>query len=276
MMPRGFKPVGWVAAVGGAALGCYMLSLNVASERAELGKIEHRIMIAKTEIRALNTELGTRGRLQQLEHWNAEVLALSAPTANQFVENEVMLARFETREKTIGEQVKVQMASASSTAAPPAAAASPPKAAIGKKLTPADYAAAADRAAAQPRPMLRLAAADTQAKASVVKAATEKAPARTAELAKAEVVKAAAEKAPAKPAELTKAEPKKGGEIVKSAEKATAAKPASKPVEAAAKAEAKAEPRKKPEAAKATRTAAAEKKPEAPAKAKAQGGAGGQ
>ena len=36
MMARGFKPVGWVAGVAAAALGCYMLSLNVASERAEL------------------------------------------------------------------------------------------------------------------------------------------------------------------------------------------------------------------------------------------------
>ena len=39
MIGRGFKSVGWVAAVGGAALGCYMLSLQVASERADLARV---------------------------------------------------------------------------------------------------------------------------------------------------------------------------------------------------------------------------------------------
>jgi hypothetical protein len=112
MMARGFKPVGWVAGVAAAALGCYMLSLNVAAERAELAKLEWRIITAKREIRTLQTELGTRGRLQQLENWNANVLALSAPTSDQFVDSEVTLARFDQREKTIEEKVPVQMASA--------------------------------------------------------------------------------------------------------------------------------------------------------------------
>jgi len=112
MIARGFKPVGWVAAVAGAALSCYMLSLNVAAERAELAKVERRIIAAKQEIRTLQTELGTRGRLQQLEHWNAEVLALSAPKSSQFLEDELMLARFDKREKTVEERAAVQMASA--------------------------------------------------------------------------------------------------------------------------------------------------------------------
>ncbi|HLL59763.1 MAG TPA: hypothetical protein VK391_07740 [Allosphingosinicella sp.] len=112
MIARGFKPVGWVAAVAGAALGCYMLSLNVAAERAELAKLEWKIVMAKRDIRSLQTELGTRGRLQQLENWNANVLALSAPTSNQFLDNELTLARFDQREKTFEESGKVQLASA--------------------------------------------------------------------------------------------------------------------------------------------------------------------
>jgi hypothetical protein len=112
MMARGFKPVGWVAGVAAAALGCYMLSLNVAAERAELKKLEWRIITAKRDIRTLQTELGTRGRLQQLESWNTNVLALSAPTADQFVASEVTLARFDQREKTIEERMPLQMASA--------------------------------------------------------------------------------------------------------------------------------------------------------------------
>ncbi len=119
MMARGFKPVGWVAGVAAAALGCYMLSLNVAAERAELKKLEWRIVMAKRDIRTLQTELGTRGRLAQLENWNANVLALSAPTSDQFVDNEVTLARFDQREKTIEERVPVQLASAEASAPAP-------------------------------------------------------------------------------------------------------------------------------------------------------------
>jgi hypothetical protein len=182
MMPRGFKPVGWVAAVGGAALGCYMLSLNVASERAELAKVERQIIAAKQDIRSLQTELGTRGRLQQLEHWNAEVLALSAPAATQFVENEMMLARFETHEPTIEQKAKVQMASAATgaVAAPPVKVR---PALIAKKLAPADYAAAAERNANQPQPMVRQASfvSGGDKPATVIKAAATKAPAARAE-----------------------------------------------------------------------------------------------
>ena len=112
MMAPGFKPVGWVAAVAGAALSCYMLSLNVAAERAELAKVERQIIAAKRDIRALQTELGTRGRLAQLEQWNADVLALSAPTSSQFLENELTLARFDQRPQTIEERSAVRMASA--------------------------------------------------------------------------------------------------------------------------------------------------------------------
>ncbi len=118
MMARGFKPVGWVAGVAAAALGCYMLSLNVASERAELAKLERQIIIAKGDIRSLQTELGTRGRLQQLESWNANVLALSAPTSAQFLDNEVTLARFDQRDQTIEEKSAVHMAAAPAPAAP--------------------------------------------------------------------------------------------------------------------------------------------------------------
>jgi hypothetical protein len=197
MMPRGFKPVGWVAAVGGAALGCYMLSLNVASERAELAKVERQIIAAKQEIRSLQTELGTRGRLQQLEHWNAEVLALSAPAATQFVENEMMLARFETHEKTIDDKARVQMASVTTSAPAPSARTAPSVA--GKKLSPADYAAAADRAAEQPRTMLRQAAyvQGGEKPAQVIKASVERAPVKKAVTSKAGT---AVTKAPSKAA----------------------------------------------------------------------------
>ena len=63
---RGFREVGWVAAVAGTALGCYMVNLKVASERATLEDVENRIVLAQRDIRVLQTEIGTRGRLAQL------------------------------------------------------------------------------------------------------------------------------------------------------------------------------------------------------------------
>ena len=125
MIARGFKPVAWVAAIGTAALGCYMLSLQVASERAELASIERRIVRTQQDIRSLETELGTRGRMQQLEHWNAEVLALSAPVAGQYIENSLTLARFDTREAPGQVHDQVRLASAESAPARPTAAAQP-------------------------------------------------------------------------------------------------------------------------------------------------------
>lgn len=132
MIARGFKPMGWVGAVAAAALGCYMLSLNVAAERAELASIEQKIIAAKRDIRTLQTELGTRGRLTQLEHWNAEVLALSAPGSNQFLDSEFTLARFSEPQKTIEDRaVQVRMASVDAAQAQPA-----PKPAVARPFGP--------------------------------------------------------------------------------------------------------------------------------------------
>lgn len=118
MIAKAFKPVAWVAAVALPALGCYMLSLKVAAERAELANIEERILTARQDIRTLQTELGTRGRLQQLEQWNADVLALAAPVAGQFVAQNVSLARFDTSAPALDPAAPVQMASAEAPRAP--------------------------------------------------------------------------------------------------------------------------------------------------------------
>jgi hypothetical protein len=164
MSAKGFRSVGWVAGVGAAALGCYMLSLQVASERAELSGIETRIVRTQQAIRDLQTELGTRGRLSQLEHWNAEVLALSSPVARQFVENEVLLARLETPSGQLG-GAPLRMASAETgemvaPAAPPqpqvrTAAAAAPAAPAAAPQPQARTAAAVAPAAAPARPLVR-------------------------------------------------------------------------------------------------------------------------
>jgi hypothetical protein len=93
MSGSSFRSVFMVASCAGAALGCYLVSLRVASERAALEEVETEIVMAQRDIRLLQTEIGTRGRLAQLERWNVKVLALSAPAADQFLEGGFALAR---------------------------------------------------------------------------------------------------------------------------------------------------------------------------------------
>jgi hypothetical protein len=126
MIARGFRSVIWVGAVGAAALGCYMVSLRVATERSELAGVQRRIVDAKRDIRSLQTELGTRGRLNQLEDWNSSVLALSAPSSAQFVKDAYALAQLQTRQSSISEQSgNVRMAAVETSDAGGAASAAP-------------------------------------------------------------------------------------------------------------------------------------------------------
>ena len=164
MIARGFKSVIWVGAVGSAALACYMVSLQVATERSELEKVERQIVAAKQDIRSLQTELGTRGRLSQLEHWNAEVLALASPTSAQFLPDAYTLARLDQRAPTVDAQAAdVRMASLPSEAPAPAAAApviqaaakpvapaATPAATVVKASFPADADAPKSKAEAKP------------------------------------------------------------------------------------------------------------------------------
>jgi hypothetical protein len=112
MSARSFRSVFMVASCAGAALGCYLVSLNVASERASLEDVETKIVLAQRDIRLLQTEIGTRGRLAQLERWNVRVLALSAPSADQFLEGGFQLARLGRPEPTPAVEAPVVLASA--------------------------------------------------------------------------------------------------------------------------------------------------------------------
>jgi len=109
---RSFRSVFMVASCAGAALGCYLVSLRVASERSQLEDVESRIVLAQRDMRVLQTEIGTRGRLAQLERWNVRVLALSAPAANQFVSGGYELAKLTRTQPTVDFQAPVVMASA--------------------------------------------------------------------------------------------------------------------------------------------------------------------
>ena len=91
MIMQRFKAVGWVAAVAFAATLLYLISLQVAVERGKLEAVEAQISSVNRELRQLQTEMGTRASMRQLERWNGDVLALSAPKATQFVNNGAQL-----------------------------------------------------------------------------------------------------------------------------------------------------------------------------------------
>jgi hypothetical protein len=206
MIARGFKSVIWVAAVGGAALGCYMVSLRVATERADLARVERQILAARGDIRSLQTELGTRGRMTQLEDWNSNVLALSAPNSAQFVRDQMTLARLERHEPNVAEQsAEIRMASADTGAA----------------AAPADPDVAAPPAAPKPAPRVvtAVAAAPPPPAPALVHQASYT-PAPSAKLKPSAASPAGPpEKKPAKPATIAAAKPVKPAP-------ATAAKPA--------------------------------------------------
>jgi hypothetical protein len=112
MSGRSFRSVFMVASCAGAALGCYLVSLRVASERAALEDVENQIVLAQRDVRVLQTEIGTRGRLSQLERWNAGAFALSAPAADQFLKGGFELARLARPEHQVDFKAPVVLASA--------------------------------------------------------------------------------------------------------------------------------------------------------------------
>jgi hypothetical protein len=112
MSARGFGSVLSAGAVVGAALGFYLVSLRVASERAALEDVETRIAMTQRDIRLLQTEIGTRGRLAQLERWNVKFIRLSAPNADQFVDGGFQLATLVAPRKTPAIEAPVVLAAA--------------------------------------------------------------------------------------------------------------------------------------------------------------------
>jgi hypothetical protein len=151
MSTRSFSSLFMVATCAGAALGCYLVSLRVASERAQLENVETKIVLAQRDMRLLQTEIGTRGRLSQLERWNAGAFALSAPSADQFLKGSFELARLAQPEHKVDFQAPVVLASAP--------APEPPKAPVGEPDT--DDSGASTMTAETPTSLLYVASLKT-------------------------------------------------------------------------------------------------------------------
>jgi hypothetical protein len=152
MSSRSFRSLFMVASCAGAALGCYLVSLRVASERAQLEDVENRIVLAQRDLRVIQTEIGTRGRLSQLERWNAGAFALSAPSSDQLLKGSFELARLAQPERKVDFQAPVVLASA-----PAPAPAKPPVGVAG-----ADDSAAPAAPALTPRALLHQASLRTE------------------------------------------------------------------------------------------------------------------
>ncbi|ATY31924.1 hypothetical protein [Sphingomonas psychrotolerans] len=101
---QGFKGLGWFLCGVVVAPACYLVNSHGAAEQAKLNATKLAIVQAQRDIRGLETEFNTRANLAQLERWNGDVLALAAPSAQQYLANEMALA-------SIGQQpAEVQVA----------------------------------------------------------------------------------------------------------------------------------------------------------------------
>ena len=174
MNGKGFTSVMWVAAIGVAALICYMFSMRVAEERSGLAELEGQIRRAEQSIRTLKTELGTRSRVHQLQHWASTDFGFVAPTANQFMQDEMTLASLDMPAPAPAMEAPVQMAAA------PAAPAAQPRTVQAVAPTPAPAKPAVRQAsttrAAEPA-LLRRASVDTPERAKPAKPVEARAPA---------------------------------------------------------------------------------------------------
>ncbi len=118
MIAQRFRALGWVAGIASASCGLYLISLQVAAERAKLEDVDKRIAAAQRDMRALQTELGTRANMRQLQKWNDDVLSLATPRAAQYLTSEAQLAGLEpgieTRADRVGTPQAVMVAAATS------------------------------------------------------------------------------------------------------------------------------------------------------------------
>jgi len=168
MIAQRFRPLGWAAGVATAACGLYLVSLQVAAERGKLEAVEAQIASAKRDLRQLQTELGTRASLRQLEAWNGEVLSLAAPKAAQFVSEPAQLVALNLDTADEGAAPPAMLAEYTTAPPPPVAAVVPakparaaPKADKPKTVTPVRTAALKPKPAAKPEKTTRVAMIDS-------------------------------------------------------------------------------------------------------------------
>lgn len=186
------KGLGWFGSCVAVVLGFYLVSLQVAAERKKLDALNGRIDMAQRDIRALETEFDTRANLAQLEKWNGDTLALTAPVAGQFVATESALASLDPGVMPGGD-AKMQTAALLVPSIPAAVAPATPAAAV---TAPAKVAQAVE-----------MASADTPRAQVIRVAATRPVAARTAVATRAVVTTPRAEAAIVRAVAVAKVRP---------------------------------------------------------------------
>ncbi|QIG79801.1 hypothetical protein [Stakelama tenebrarum] len=92
MAGYGLKGFGWFLCGVVVAPACYMVTSQVAAERAQLAAMDRAIVQAHKDIRSLETEFNTRASMAQIEHWNGDFLELASPEPGQYLGDESQLA----------------------------------------------------------------------------------------------------------------------------------------------------------------------------------------
>ena len=85
----------WIILVALGALGAYLVSLKVATERNDLMRVQMQIARARSDIRYLETEFSARANMRQLERWNQEDFLYATPTVQQYLAGERALAHLD-------------------------------------------------------------------------------------------------------------------------------------------------------------------------------------
>ena len=146
----------WVLLVALGALGAYLVSLRVATERNELARVQMQIALARNDIRYLETEFGARASMRQLERWNADDFLYATPTAQQYLAGERALAHLDGVQPNgpayVAQPVMVAMVETptETAPAPPPAPASPATSQISSEIAIIRSAHAQDKVPAAP------------------------------------------------------------------------------------------------------------------------------
>lgn len=87
------RHIGWAVALSICITGFVALTFRVNAVKSEVRLAERRIIALEQEKQILETEFETRANQQQLANWNKVEFGYSAPSAEQYLENERELAQ---------------------------------------------------------------------------------------------------------------------------------------------------------------------------------------
>ncbi|WP_340587094.1 hypothetical protein [Erythrobacter alti] len=91
---RGFRRIGWFAALGTCLALYALLHIKVTAVHAEVVRAERQIVSLEEQNMLLETEFLTRSNQVQLAAWNRVDFGFQSPTADQFINSPRQLAQY--------------------------------------------------------------------------------------------------------------------------------------------------------------------------------------